>query len=508
MVAVNQIEIKTVPQLPPLQSPFDDGDLMIVWRGGRLWGGTAGQITENAINDLNDELAAMLYDLSGAVTSADDILPSDSEAGPETDDAFVVASAREPLPPLPNQFAIAVRFHRANTGPTWLRVEGAGESAKVYKGGMELLAGDLEAGGIQTCVWNESGGNWDVFRTSVSAVAEHTHPMDDISGLDDEITSLYASITTVDNKIAPLQSQVTGLTTSKQNTNVNLTALSGLAGLADRIGYFTGVGAMALTAFTSVGRTFVGLTTTALQFDAIKQSATETYAGSIELADTTEALAKALNTRAITPLNLASFVASASLVGMTRFATNAETIAGSLATVAVTPAGLAAAAPTTPPAASDTVAGLIELATDAEAIAKSLATRAITPSNLAALGASATAIGMTRFATTVEAAAGTLTTAAVTPAGVEAHLDDRQLMGSGVLDFPSIAVGASADLTIAVTNSSVYDGVTFGYNGGNALAEMSAFVNPAGTVVVRCRNHSGVAIDMGPLTFRAYVFKV
>lgn len=71
--------------------------------------------------------------------------------------------------------------------------------------------------------------------------------------------------------------------------------------------------------------------------------------------------------------------ASTILAGVTRLATPAEAIAKTLDTVAVTPLCLA----TGSYAASATFEGLVELATDTEALAATLATRGLTPSNLA-----------------------------------------------------------------------------------------------------------------------------
>lgn len=50
---------------------------------------------------------------------------------------------------------------------------------------------------------------------------------------------------------------------NKQDKNANLTAMSGLTGAADRIPYFTGVGALSLAAFTAKARELVSQTTTA-----------------------------------------------------------------------------------------------------------------------------------------------------------------------------------------------------------------------------------------------------
>lgn len=59
------------------------------------------------------------------------------------------------------------------------------------------------------------------------------------------------------------------LANGKQDVNSNLTALSGLTGVADRLAYFTGAGAMALATFTSVARTLLAASTKAGQCQAI-----------------------------------------------------------------------------------------------------------------------------------------------------------------------------------------------------------------------------------------------
>jgi hypothetical protein len=57
--------------------------------------------------------------------------------------------------------------------------------------------------------------------------------------------------------------------TNVQAYNANLAAWAGLTGAADKLGYFTGVGALALTDFTTVGRNVVAATTQALARTAL-----------------------------------------------------------------------------------------------------------------------------------------------------------------------------------------------------------------------------------------------
>lgn len=70
--------------------------------------------------------------------------------------------------------------------------------------------------------------------------------------------------------------------------NANLAAIEGLTTVADKITYWTGAGAAAVADFTAFGRSFVGQTSALLAFDAIKQAASDTYAGVAELATVAE----------------------------------------------------------------------------------------------------------------------------------------------------------------------------------------------------------------------------
>lgn len=57
---------------------------------------------------------------------------------------------------------------------------------------------------------------------------------------------------------------------NRQAANANLTAEAGLTGAADRVSYYTGVGAKALAAFTAAGRALVGAANAAAQRTALE----------------------------------------------------------------------------------------------------------------------------------------------------------------------------------------------------------------------------------------------
>ena len=149
--------------------------------------------------------------------------------------------------------------------------------------------------------------------------------------------------------------------------------------------------------------------------------ASETVKGIVELATVSEATTGTDTVRAVTPAGLAARTppASDTVKGLVELATNGESVTGTDTTRAVTPAGLAARTPN----ASTSARGLIQLATGGEVIAGTDAVKAISPATLQALTALNTREGIIRIATATEASEGTLNSVAVTPA---------QLMSKGV----------------------------------------------------------------------------
>ncbi len=85
------------------------------------------------------------------------------------------------------------------------------------------------------------------------------------------------------------------------------------------------------------------VTTPATAFSNIKQAATTSATGVLEIATDAEALAKADTGRALVPSNLAAIGASTTFAGLVELATNGEAVTGSDTARAVTPAGVAAA---------------------------------------------------------------------------------------------------------------------------------------------------------------------
>ena len=79
-------------------------------------------------------------------------------------------------------------------------------------------------------------------------------------------------------------------------------------------------------------------------------------------------------------------------------------------------------------------------------------------------------------------------------------------MGTATLDFPSIAAGASAELTITVTGAAVGHAVSIGPPSTlNAGLQVTGFVSATNTVTVRLLNSTGSAVDPASATWKAVV---
>lgn len=125
--------------------------------------------------------------------------------------------------------------------------------------------------------WNNTTGQHEYVAASL---AGHTHDGADIvSGVvaDARIDSTLTNKSLVTPTIASFvnanhnhsDAAGGGVLAGYQALHANLTALAGLTGAADKINYFTGLGAMALADFTSVGRNVVGAATQALARTAL-----------------------------------------------------------------------------------------------------------------------------------------------------------------------------------------------------------------------------------------------
>ncbi len=83
---------------------------------------------------------------------------------------------------------------------------------------------------------------------------------------------------------------------------------------------------------------------------------------------------------------------------------------------------------------------------------------------------------------------------------------DLIVSATAVLDFPSINVGASSDLTVTVTGASAGDSVHLGLpSTPTAGIVFNAFVSATNTVTVRAFNVTGSPLDPGSATYRVTV---
>ena len=89
---------------------------------------------------------------------------------------------------------------------------------------------------------------------------DNTESVSSVGGFTGVVTKTQLGINLVDNTSdvnKPVSTaQATSIAT-KQGLHVNLTALSGLSGVADRLPYFTGAGALSLATLTSFGRSLI-----------------------------------------------------------------------------------------------------------------------------------------------------------------------------------------------------------------------------------------------------------
>lgn len=92
------------------------------------------------------------------------------------------------------------------------------------------------------------------------------------------------------------------------------------------------------------------------------------------------------------------------------------------------------------------------------------------------------------------------------PADIAAKIEPLQ--ATAAIDFPSIAAGTTAELTITVTGAAVGDDVSVVPNGAPESGLVwSGYVSAADTVKVRLANITSGAIDPASRTWRATVRK-
>lgn len=101
-----------------------------------------------------------------------------------------------------------------------------------------------------------------------------------------------------------------------------------------------------------------------------------------------------------------------------------------------------------------------------------------------------------------------VTHSAATTLGPSGTIFTNVVSATASLDFGNLVVGASEDLTIAVTGAKANDSVILGRPAGeNASLFTRGFVSVPGTVTVRAGNAGTLAVDQGALTYRVTVIE-
>lgn len=90
------------------------------------------------------------------------------------------------------------------------------------------------------------------------------------------------------------------------STPASISTVAGLTPAANKIAYYSGTATAALADFTSFARTFVAYTSAANAFAGIKQAASDTATGVVELATDAETITGTDTSRAVTPANVAA----------------------------------------------------------------------------------------------------------------------------------------------------------------------------------------------------------
>ena len=123
----------------------------------------------------------------------------------------------------------------------------------------------------------------------------------------------------------------------------------------------------------------------------IDPPATESAAGILQIANTTQAQSLTDDVKAMTPKKVGDLAASTTQRGISRFATTGEAAALSNATIGLTPAALAAVL------ASTTQLGIVQLATATDVVTGTATNLAVTPQALGALNQNIANPGYKKF---------------------------------------------------------------------------------------------------------------
>lgn len=212
------------------------------------------------------------------------------------------------------------------------------------------LLDDVDAAAARVTLGLVIGTNVQAYDAELSAIAGLASAVDTApyftgSGTADLFALTSYMRTLLGDADAPAARATLGLTigTNVAAYDADIAAIAALTSAADRLPYFTGSGTAALATFTAAARTLIAYATAAEQFDGIKQTATTSATGVVELATTGEAHGGSDTTRAIVSSALYAAAADVASAGTTDIGAAASGVVRITGTTTITSLGTAAA---------------------------------------------------------------------------------------------------------------------------------------------------------------------
>lgn len=201
-------------------------------------------------------------------------------------------------------------FTLAAGGQYWVAGErlrvATGDGAKVMEGNITSFAGTALTIDVTYTEGSGSSSAWNITKAGARGASG--------AGSGDVVAANYG--TEYSAGYGTLRSNIgLAIGTNVQAYDADLAALAGLTSAADKCINFSGSGTASVFTCTSFGRTFAGYADAATAFAAIKQDASESATGVVELATVGEVTTGTDTTRAVTPAGVAAAIAAAPSTG-------------------------------------------------------------------------------------------------------------------------------------------------------------------------------------------------